>query len=440
MTANPKTIIIGGGWAGLSAALTLAPHQEVLVLERAPELGGRARSITFQGETLDNGQHLLLGAYQTCLDLIKETGCHPDSVLARQPLVWTQIKPDSDNSKTTTHCHLEMPASANSCQRLQSLMRAQGLNWRHKLRLLQQGIKGVRSHSGTVANALAGGSQHAKEAYQLFYEPMCLAAMSTDATIASQQVFSNVLREAFLAGNQHLDYLFPKVGLSDVFPNPCRARLEQLGSNVQTRTGVTALEYSDSKITAVILLDGQRLEAEQFILATPPRETARLLASHPKTQALSKTIDAFQPAPITTVYLMYDRPVKLAEPMLGLTGVTSEWCFDRSFAGQAHILSVVVTGDIIEQAATPAERTALVGQIASEVEPLIDPQAKRIASKLIRERFAAFCCDTASDKLRVNNRTPLDNLWLAGDYTDTGLPSTIEGAMRSGVTAAKQVK
>jgi squalene-associated FAD-dependent desaturase len=435
--------IVGGGWAGMAAALELAQAgRRVHVFEAGPVLGGRARRVArahpqVAGD-LDNGQHLLLGAYRHTLALMRRAGVDPDAAFLRLPLQMSY--PDGWT--------LQAPRWPAPLHLLGMGLRARGISWAGRAalaRVLGEVRAGERNAPvQTVAAWLADTPRPLLD--RLWY-PLCVAALNTPPEQADAAVFRRVLRDSLFAARADSDMLIPRMDLSRVFPDAAAQMVRRAGGTVATGTAVRALARDGP---------GWRLETasgatpvRQVVIATAPRPAARLLAPlREQAPALAPTLtmlDAFDYAPIITLHLNVG-PLRLPRPFLALdcgAQAPAQFVFDRAAlgaidAGAENVWSVVISA---ADAAGALERPDLArqvrAQLAQQLAPCL-PHAHRLAEArgdfVIAERHATFRCVPGLS--RPHNRIGIPGLLLAGDYTDGPYPATLEGAMLSGSAAA----
>lgn len=424
-----KTVaVIGAGWAGCAAAVELAKkNHSVTLFEAARVAGGRARRVIQNGLTLDNGQHILLGAYRDTLRMMREVGLDPAETLLRLPL---QMRyPPA--SKGMDFIAPRLPAPLHMAW---ALLHARGLAAADKLALARFSSAARwmdwRLDTDCSVSELLVRFDQTERLIQLMWRPLCIAALNTPPDRASAKVFLNVLRDSLGASRVASDMLLPKKDLSALFPDAAIRYVQQRGGKVRLGLHVREIVYEE----AHWLVDGARFD--NVIVATPSRVAADLLAAHdPAFAAL-----AFEHEPITTCYLQYPSAVKLAIPFYALrddakSGHWGQFVFDRGQldAEQAGLLAVVVSASNEASALDQAELAAAISLQLAEV--LERPELREpLWSKVITEKRATFACTPALT--RPSNQTALAGLWLAGDYTQGDYPATIEGAVRSGLRAA----
>lgn len=438
-TSTNPIIIVGAGWAGLSAALTLSrAGKKVMLLEAAPQIGGRARAVSFAATEVDNGQHLFMGAYQSILTLLKWLQIPESSVFHRTPLemlMWDAKQNTSDP------LHLKLPNLPAPFHVLLGMMTIKGLKLNDRLKAIQfcRTIQTMKFHLKQDVSVLSFLQQHQQPdiLIQNLWGPLALAALSTPLEQASACVFLHILKEVFEHSNNHSNWLFPKVNLSKVLPDPL---LEHLNSSVQSvlyHQRVQTLVIENGRCIGV-RTPHQTFKGHTVILATPPSVTANLLAANNTNNVCKPLVEQllkFQYQPITTLYLSYANPVQLKTPMIGLINSMGHWVFDRKIAGQPNIVSVVFSGTGPHN---DMDHISLIKHVSQELHGLLP--STPIDARVITEKRAAFSCDVGIDTYRPTAlSTPLSNLWLAGDYTEPFYPATLEGAVKSGMNAANQI-
>ncbi len=414
--------VVGGGFAGLAAAVELAAHGHApQVFEASATLGGRARTVQIHGLRLDNGPHLLLGAYRETLRLMRLVGANPDA-LGRQPL----------QLEIPGQFRLTAPKLPAPWHLLSALLRAGGLTFTDKLTAInfmrrQQSRQFRLSADITVAALLTG---HSANLCQKLWYPLCLAALNTAPEQASGQVFLNVLRDSLAGDRQASDMLLPSLDLSEIFPEPAAKFLVHHGGSVFRHCRIHQITRRESSYW----LDAHG-PFDQLVVAIAPQHLGPLIDGLPELSPLAATLAAFRYEPIYSVYLQYPTALQLPSAMLGLWNGPGQWLFDRErLAGQTGLVAVVISGAGPHQAIS---HEALAQQVHQQLHALLPQLAPPLWCQVIAERRAAFACTPKLN--RPDTKTPLPGLWLAGDYVAGDYPATIEGAVRSGVNAARCV-
>lgn len=404
-----KIAVIGGGWAGIAAAVELtAAGQSVTLFEAGRQLGGRARGITLEGRQLDNGQHILLGAYREILALMRQVGADPDELLQRLPL---EIR---DN----TGFHLQLPKILAPFNLAWGLLTAKGVGFKEKIStaLWMNRLKAKKfclSADTTVAEWLDAAGQTGALRRHL-WAPLCLAALNTPIERASAQLFANTLRDSLGSSHQEdTDLLLPRVDLGQLLPEPATQWLLAHGAELRFSHRVKAIAQKTGEAVSV---DGESFDAA--ILATAPQHAASLLGRE----------DSFglEFEPICTVYLAYPAGTVLSSPMLGQQGGFGQWAIDCGDGMIACILS-----------SHGAWETKSNDELAAILNAELDLLTKPLWHGVIREKRATFSCRPGL--VRPGAETAHPQLWLAGDYTWADYPGTLEGAVKSGQRAARQI-
>lgn len=427
-----KVAVIGAGWAGCSAALELAlAGCTVTLMESSRSLGGRARGVDIDGSVLDNGQHIMLGAYSASLRAMALAGVDIGAALLNLPL---QMRyPPGGAGMDFVAPRLPAPLHVAI-----ALLRASGLERADKMALARfsstaRWMDWQLNVDCTVSELLERFDQTARMV-QLMWRPLCLAALNTPPERASAKVFLNVLRDSLGARRRASDMLLPRVDLGSLFPKAAADVVVQRGGSVQLGCKVDQLAPVLEQFDAVVL-------------ATPPVAAATLLRTLPVTAAgeppALAQLDAFTYEPITTCYLRYAPANRLDLPFYALlddpaNGHWGQFVFDRGqlAADQAGWLAVVISASADATALPQAELAhAIAGQLAHALDR--PDLASPLYSQVITEKRATFTCTPGLS--RPANDIGHATLALAGDYTDSDYPATLEAAVRSGAAAAKHI-
>jgi squalene-associated FAD-dependent desaturase len=418
-----RLAVVGAGWAGLSAAVraTTQGHQ-VTLLEMAGHAGGRARGVEVDGLGLDNGQHILIGAYSGTLALMRQVGADPAGLLARCPL--TLRYPDGRG--------LRMPPGPPWLGFGRAVMSCRGWTARDRLALMAAAARwtfsGFRcAPDMTVATLCRGLPAPVRD---LLIDPLCVAALNTAASDASGQVFLRVLHDAVFGGPGSADLLLPRVSLSDLLPTPALAWLQEAGAELRLGHRVKSLERAET---------GWRLDGETFdaaVLACTAPEAARL--TEPVAGAWSRQAAALHYEPIITVYLQCPG-ARFPEPMMALVegpDAPAQFALDHGALGATPgVFAFVISGAAgwLERGLV-ATGDAVVRQARAAFSPGTWPEPPRLL-KVMAERRATFRCTPGIQRPPA---LVAARLIAAGDYIEGPYPATLEGAVRSGRFAAEQ--
>jgi squalene-associated FAD-dependent desaturase len=420
--AGEGIAVVGAGWAGLACALELtAAGRPVCLFEAAGQAGGRARGVDWQGLRIDNGQHLLVGAYRETLRLIERVGA--GAALRRLPL----------HLETPPQFRLAAPDLPPPLHLAAALLTASGLDWGEKwaaARLLLH-LRRRRYRlpaDSSVAEFLARHRQGARLT-RLLWEPLCLATLNTPLRQASAQVFCHVLRDSLGGDRTASQLLLPCASLDEVFVRPALDWLRARGGDLRLGEAVRGISREGQ---------GWSVAGECFrhvVCAVHPGRVASLLPDAPCLAELRQRLAAFRWQPICTLWLRFATPPNLSFPMLGLCDGPGQWVFDRRDLAPG-LLSVVISA---EGPHLGLDEEELGNRVWRQLATVLPGLAPPLAVKRITEKRATFAA--APGLKQPGNATCLPGLWLAGDYTapsraEERYPATLESAVRSGVECA----
>ena len=421
-----QVAIVGGGWAGLACAVTLSEAGiPVCVFEAARQLGGRARRLDIAGRPLDNGQHILLGAYRETLRLMRLCGADPEQLLLRRPL---ELNYPADGIR------LRLPHLPAPFHLAAGLLLARGMPLAEKwaavrfIRALQ--ACNYRLAEDTSVAELLRRYDQGNTLLRVLWQPLCLAALNTAPEHASAQIFANVLRDALGGIAENSDLLLPRTDLSRIFPDAAAHFITEHGGEIRLSARVRQIEHYGQDF----VINGERFA--QVVVSSGPQHAGALLRDHEEVRPTASMLDTYRYEPIATAYLAYPEALRAGFPMLGMRGPFGQWVFDRGqLDGQEGIAACVLSaqGDWEK-----LDDETLAKALHSEVQETLgralpEPTWQRI----IRERRATFSCRPCL--ARPATKTGLPELWLAGDYVCADYPATLEGAVRSGVVAAHSI-
>ncbi len=424
-----RWVVIGAGWSGLACAVQ-AVQQSVAVtlVDAAPAVGGRARRVDLRiGErdfTVDNGQHLLLGACAETIALMRRLGVEPHQALLSQP--FTIRYPDGWSLGA-----VRLPAPLHLAL---GLVCARGVPWPDRLALAAWV---ARQQPADRPVATLFESQSAQLVRRL-WRPLCIAAMNAEPEQASSRLFLNMLRLSMGGAEPDSHLLLTRRDLSSTMPEAALRYLAERGAVVRLRQPAVALTPSESGWSVV--LREERIEADRVVLAVAADSAARLLesASMPALNCAIAELRILQYEPLATVYLHYPPGTRLPAALYALLdqpdrGFYGQWAFDRGRIDPAHegILSVVIGGPAL---AFERDRAALCSAADRQLtrEFGLPPS---IAQNAVIERRATLL--PSVDLRRPPARLPARGLYLAGDVAASDFPSTLEGSVRAGLEAAR---
>lgn len=390
----------------MAAAVTLAGRGiPVTVFESGTTPGGRARRVVSQGHALDNGQHIMIGAYTELFRLMRTVGV-PSDALLRVPL---EIRyPDRFSLRA-----LWFPAPLGL---LAGFLFAQGASLRERLGALRfihrMRRAGFRLAHDVPVETLLEREGQAGALGRYLWQPLCVSALNTPVREASAQRFLSVLRDALCGGPEASDLLLPRVDLSRLFPEPAAQFVQAHGGEIRCGSPVRSLSELASY--------------KSVILAVGPHQLKNIA---PELAYES----AYQP--IYTCYLQYPDSVRLGFPMLGMADGLVQWVFDRgALTGEKGRLACVISAQGDHQQLTLEE---LAERCHRELADMLPRLPAPLWSRVIAEKRATIAC--VPGLKAPSQETVLPGVFLAGDYTDPDYPPTLEAAVRSGVRAAQMV-
>lgn len=430
MNSGTRIAIIGAGYAGLAAAIELTrAGLDVSVFEASRVMGGRARVVEKDGYRLDNGQHILLGAYTETLRLLRFLKVNPKRLLSLPFVLHVPGRLSLRAANLPAPFHLAL-----------GLLRCKELSWADRFAALRL-IRYLKKRNYTLnedypVSELLNRTRQTPLLRELMWNQLCVAALNTPPEQASAQVFANVLRDSVGASASAAEMLIPRVDLSELLPVQAGVYLGMNGTAIHTATPIKRISLIDGRF----FLAGDPGEGSHYshvIVATAPYHVSSLLGEFAELSYLRSQIDALKHEPITTVYLAYDEEVRLPEAMIQLSGSVLQWLFDKQqISGEKGLLAGVISASGPH---TELSREELALQAHQAMEALF-PQRKLPAprwSQVITEKRATFACKPGV--VRPLTITPVRRLLLAGDYVNSPYPATIEAAVRSGLNAARQV-
>lgn len=443
MSAIESVAVVGGGWAGCAAALELArAGVRVTLYEAQRTLGGRARSLQLGGNTLDNGQHIMLGAYAETLRIMRRAGVRPSRAFLRLSL---QMRyPEGSGGMDFAVPRLPAPFHLGW-----ALLRAQGLDRSDKLALARFSTSarwmGWKLEQDCTVSELLDRFEQTGRVVQLLWRPLCIAALNTPPEQASARVFLQVLGDSLGARRSASDMMLPRTDLTAAFPSAAARCIEGRGGAVLTGAKVESITPEGARWQLCVSGSavGGVLNAsyDAVVLAIAPHAAAALAAPVAGLEDLVAQLGAFSYEPITTCYLQYGRELRLGRPFYALQddaadGRFGQFVFDRGQLEPAHagLLAVVASAS---GSAAALEQDLLAQAMAIQLSEAFGKPALAAPewSRVITEKRATFAC--VPGLARPPNATALPGLVLAGDYTQSNYPATLETAVRSGAAAAR---
>lgn len=442
-------VILGAGVAGLAAAVHLAAAgRRPLVLEAAKTVGGRARSHFHPafGEALDNGPHVLMGTYRHMLAFLERVGS--------RHLVWEEgaVAFRFWNRRRGWHA-LTCPDWPAPWHLMAGLAGLPGLSSREKMVALAVGVGVLGGARHAVAQQSVTQWLHAHHQtgalFERFWQPLCLATLNEPPASASASLFVAVLKRLFFGDRWAARPLLPRVSLSSLIGQPAQRFIQRAGGEVRCGCRVRGLALSGDHLRRIDTSWGEIRHPRAVIVALPPVALARLLPAWSGRTGVTR----LHASPIVSVHLTYATTAHLPHRMVGLPQESSQWVFDRGLMALSGAsgasgasgegdrggrFSAVLSGAYRERTWSRERLIATVHRDLQRVVPELTDLVP-CAAQVVKEHRATLAAWPGVCAHRPTTQTPWRNVWMAGDWTRTGLPATLEGAAQSGVEAAQQL-
>lgn len=444
---SPRIIIIGGGLAGLSTAVRLAEHnQPVTLIETRQRLGGRATSFVDPktGDVLDNCQHVLMKCCTSLIDLYDRLGVggrmtwHDTLYFANAQGHIDVLKPDP----------LGLPAPLHLTR---SMMGFKNLTWPEKIAIgkavraiMRIGKAGREQYQNTSFAEFLQAMKQPPGAIKKYWDVVIVSACNEQLDQCSAAYAMQVFQEGFLNHEDSYQMGVSDVPLLDLY-DPAEKLIEEAGGKLMLTSGARRFIDDGQRITGVELSSDEVIEGDLFISAVPFDRLGKLASDAMKAQdPRLQQLDQIQVSPIIGIHLFFDAPEGESNPVIDLPHLVLmesplQWMFNKGIEnlnGQTvQHLHGVISGahDLVDQ---PADE--LIAMAVRELRQVL-PNLRKVElihGRAVKEKRATFAVKPGIDAYRPQATGSIDNLILAGDWTDTGWPATMEGATRSGYTAA----
>jgi hydroxysqualene dehydroxylase len=399
--------VIGAGLAGLSAAIAVTQAGcTVTLVEAGPAAGGRCRSYFDRelGLRIDNGNHLLLSGNRATFAYLDTIGARDTLIMPAEPQ-FPFIDLESGVRWTLRPNLGRIPWWVLSSKR-----RAPGTRASDHLALLR--LRRLKSDA-TIERSLRHDNF-----YRRLVSPVAVAALNTPLDVASVPLFGSVMAETLFRGGRACLPAVPREGLSESLIDPAVVWLQAHGCEVLFGRRVTALRYGNDRVIGLETTEGP-MPVDAVVLAVPPWAAADLVA------------DVTSPNEFQAILNIHFRIDVAREPpgFIGIVGGTAEWVFVK----RGHVSVTISAANRM----VDLDAEAIATSVWPDVRAALNLDGRMPPWRVVKERRATFSAAAAQEKLRPGPRTDLVNLVLAGDWTATGLPATIEGAIRSGRAAAE---
>ena len=425
--------IVGAGWAGLAAAITAAQKgHQVTLLEASKFWGGRARSIQTHFEDyplLDNGQHILIGAYQKTLSMMQIVGIDLEKAFWRKPL----------DLRYADGSGLSLPNKPFPLNLLQGIAFNSSWSAVDKWQLLTSAWQWQRMHFECAEDLTVADlcKKMTPPVWQDLIEPLCVSALNTPANEASGKVFLRIMKDALFGPVGSSDLLLPRLDLGQLFPNAAIKWLEKNGASCQSGQRIESIVDSDITSSKAPRWQLGKHQFDHLVIATPAWDAAHLLEKF--NAAWASTARQLKHETIATVYVQGPLGFKLPLPMLALRtsqGSPAQFAFDRgqiyTEAGTPGLLAFVVSANKLSKEDVTHQ---VMGQLSALLIQLGQDALRIEAFKVIQtvvEKRATFAC---IPNLKRPSARPCQGITVCGDYVEGPYPATLEGAIISGIQA-----
>ncbi|MFA6598959.1 MAG: hydroxysqualene dehydroxylase HpnE [Ignavibacteriaceae bacterium] len=424
-----KCLVVGGGLAGLSAAVSLTKQNiHVQLLEASPKFGGRTYSFLDEksGNVIDNGQHLLLGCYYETIEFIKLIRA-TDSFHFQKQLEINVVAINKINYQLKA---TELPYPLGL---LFGLLNYDVLSILDKIKIILlitqlPFLQSEKYLNLSVEDWLQEQNQ-SRNCIKSFWEIIAVGALNSQLKDASAKIFIDILKVIFLKGSDASAMIIPKVGLSKAFIDPAISLLQRNNSELVLSEKLLEVSVTDKKAISVITDKGTINNFDAVILAIPSYALNKINANN---LIIENGKTDLSTSSIVTLHLWLKQN-KLKKPFYAFIDSPLHWVFNHG----AYITTVTSSADeMIEKT-----QEELLSVVSAELHAYLGITTEDISSyKVIKEKRATFIPNKENLENRPSAKTKVENVFLAGDWTDTGLPATIEGAIKSGNTAALEVK
>ena len=431
-------MIVGGGVSGLAAAVHLCSRGlPPLLLEQKPSLGGRAYSFTdlTTGDMVDNGQHVLIAGYRRTMDFLKAIGTIDLLSIQSQPeLVF--------HDPLLSFQRFSIPQWSRRLGLAATILRGKYFSFADRCRVLRAGRNLLRENPERWTNLTIeqwmernGQSDQCRKS---FWDPLAISMMNEFPERASAAPFLRAVRETFLQSWHNARLAIPKVGLSQLYVEPAGRCVLKNGGKVVCNADVVQVLLTESRVGGVRLRDGSEIECNALILCVPPYRLQSLIPPELLRRMPMSPLDEFAYSPIVSTHLWFETDL-MEFDFVGLVGRKTQWIFNKRRLlmepGKGGHISAVISAayDIVSLSNDEIIRLTIDDLRSVFGSQMANPRHTLV----IREKRATISLTPEAESRRPSQKTAIENLFLAGDWTDTGYPATIEGAVLSGERSAE---
>lgn len=426
------TVIVGGGLAGMAAAVQFAEAgRPALLVEARASLGGRAGSFVdaVTGEIVDNCQHVTMGCCTALAAFCKTVGI--DDLLRREPQLY--FVDESGGISVVRNSILPAPL-----HQFPSFLRLRFLTLREKMRIAFAVARMKRQADLPKPTSIRDwllAHRQSERTLDRYWGVVLVSALNETLDRIDYRYARQVFMEGFFASKHACTVSIPTVPLSEFYGPRIVDWLKSRNVAVRWNAAATRLEVEGDRVVGLTLRDGASLRTNQVILATSWQRVGDLLPQAWQTAPPFAALRQLEASPIIGIHLWFDRPV-MDWPHLVVVGRTTQWLFRRPGIGNGECVQAVISA---AGSLATLGRDAIQRRVLDEVHAIVpkSKSASLVHSRVIIEKSATYSIVPGVDALRPDNATPIRNLWLAGDYVKSGWPATMEGAVRSGNRAAQ---
>ena len=424
-----KCVVIGGGLSGIASAVFLAKNNHnVLLLESSPKLGGRAYSFKDKStnDIIDNGQHILMGAYKHTFELLRILGT--ENLPFYQKSLHAAYLTKGGKRFLLRTSHNLYPFNL-----LQAILNFDLLNFTERIKVVKViiklfFIKEKNLTSKTVLEWLKENRQ-SENSIKSFWELLTVSTLNTEIDEASSLMLARVLKEIFLNGNKASTIVLPKTGLSELFCNPVEDYLKKNRNEISLSERVLKLETDNNKISKIQTNKREITDFDYVISAVPFYSLQKIFVELPFIKEVSKNIET---SPIVTVHLWLSENL-FEEKFYGLIDSKIHWVYNN----KSHISIVISSADEMVKLESKEILRICIGELKNYFPEFSGVEI--VNYKVLKEKRATFKSTPKSDYVRNKIKSPYKNFLMAGDWTNTKLPATIEGAILSGIKMVENI-